>query len=128
MEAKLGIKEKISFFVQAYLEVLTANPFVPAFVINTLNSNPSRFLVHIKKAGLNPLLFQQQLDSEAARGTIRPIKAEHLIVNIVSMCVFPIVAKPIIQNIFEMNDDKYQQYMAEREAQIVEFVLKSISL
>lgn len=126
LEAELGIKEKVTFFVKIYIKLLHENPFVPAFVINTLNTNPTDFLKYIRRSGLNPLLLQKQIDDEASRGVIRMIKAEHLLVNIVSMCIFPFVARPIIQNIFGMNDEEYQGYLISRENEIIDFVLKSI--
>jgi len=128
IEAELEMKEKITFFVKMYVKTLLENPFIPAFVINTLNTNPNRFLTHIKKAGINPMLLQKQIDEEAVLGLIRPMKAEHLLVNIISMCIFPFVARPIIQNIFEMNNDEYQLYLESRQTEIVDFVLKSITV
>jgi len=128
IEADLGLKEKIAFFVKLYLSVLHENPFIPAFVINTLNTNPQQFLKYITKSGLNPKNLQTQIDNEAALGLIRPVKAEHLVVNIIAMCIFPFIARPIVQNIFKMNDDEYIQYLDNRQNEVIDFVLKSISI
>jgi TetR/AcrR family transcriptional regulator len=128
LEADLELKEKIALFIRIYLKALQENPFIPAFILNTLNTNPDSFLKYIKKAGLNPKLLQKQIDDEIARGIIRTIKAEHLIVNIIAMCIFPFVARPIVQNIFDMNNDEYQAYLASRQTEIVDFVLKSITV
>jgi len=126
--AELGVREKITFLVKIYLKGISENPFIPAFVLNTLNTDPGRFLKFIKKAEISPRMLQQQIDEEAALGLIRPIKAEHLMVNIIAMCIFPFVARPIIQNVFNMDDPKYNAYLESREAEIVDFVLKSIAV
>jgi TetR/AcrR family transcriptional regulator len=128
LEAELAIKEKISFFIKIYLTALKENPYIPAFVINTLNTSPERFLKHLKKSGLNPGLIQSQIDREAGQGLIRAIKAEHLMVNIIAMCIFPFVARPIVQNIFAMNDDEFNTYLNARQSEITDFVLKSIAV
>jgi len=128
LEAELGIKEKISFFIKIYLTALQENPYIPAFVINTLNTSPERFLKHLKKSGLNPGLIQAQIDQEAEQGLIRSIKAEHLMVNIIAMCIFPFVARPIVQNIFVLNDEEYGAYLDARQSEITDFVLKSIAV
>ena len=128
LESDLTIKEKITFFVKIYLKALQENPYIPAFVINTLNTNPERFLKYIKKSGINPMLLQQQIDHEVSGGLIRDIKAEHLLVNTIAMCLFPFVARPIIQNIFTMKDEEYQAYLESRQTEIIDFVLKSISV
>ena len=126
LETELGLKEKITMFIHIYLKALAENPFIPAFVINTLNTNPDNFLKYIKKSGLNPKLLQKQIDEEVVLGLIRPIKAEHLLVNIIAMCIFPFVARPIVQNIFDMNTDEYQEYLDSRQSEVTDFVLKSI--
>lgn len=126
LETELGLKEKITMFIHIYLKALAENPFIPAFVINTLNTNPYNFLKYIKKSGLNPKLLQKQIDEEVVLGLIRPIKAEHLLVNIIAMCIFPFVARPIVQNIFGMNTDEYQAYLDSRQSEVTDFVLKSI--
>ena len=128
LAAELAIKEKITFFVKVYLTGIRENPFIPAFVINTLNSNPDRFLKHIVKSGIDPRLLQKQIDAEAAQGLIRPVKAEHLVVNIIAMCIFPFVARPIVQNVFNMSNDEYRSYLDSRETEIVDFVLKSLAI
>jgi len=128
LDSELGIKEKLTFFVKIYLKTLHENPFLPAFVINTLYSNPEPFLRHFKDIGLNPMLLQDQIDDEAARGLIRPFKPQHVIVNIVAMCILPFVARPIVQTIFTMDDEAYSLYLQQRENEIIGFVLNSISL
>jgi len=128
LEAELELKEKITMFIRIYLKALEENPFIPAFILNTLNTNPDSFLKYIKKSGLNPRLLQKQIDDETDQGKIRSIKAEHLMVNIIAMCIFPFVARPIVQNIFDMDNQEYQSYLESRQTEITDFVLKSITV
>jgi TetR/AcrR family transcriptional regulator len=128
LEAELGIKEKITFFVKVYLKGLNENPFIPAFILNTISTDPDRFLKYIKKAGLNPGKLQEQLDIEATHGLIRNIRAEHLMVNIIAMCIFPFVARPVIQSVFAMGNEDYNAYLEARETEIIDFVLKSLTV
>lgn len=128
MVAELGFKEKVSFVIKIYLKGIGENPFIPGFVINTLNNDPKRFLKYIEKAGFNPKMLQFQINEEAALGKIRLVKAEHLMVNIISMCIFPYIARPILQNVFELDNSQYEIYLAARESEIQELVLKSIAI
>jgi len=127
IEAEIGLIEKITFFIHVYLKTLSENPFIPAFVIYTLNTSPERFTKVLLKSGINPTSLQQQINKEVELNQIRPIKVEHLMINIISMCVFPYVAKPIIESLFKMDRIQYQNYMEARKTEIVEFVIKSIS-
>jgi len=74
LNAELGVREKISFLVKIYLKGISENPYIPAFVLNTLNTKPERFLNYIKKAEINPRLLQKQIDEEAAQGPIKSKK------------------------------------------------------
>ena len=74
------------------------------------------------------MLLQQQIDEEVSRGLIRNLRAEHLLVNILGLCVFPYLARPIIQNVFNMKDEEYQAYLESRQTEIIDFVLKSIAV
>ena len=128
LDSELTIKEKITFFVKIYLKALQENPYIPAFVINTLNTNPERFLKYIRQSGINPMLLQKQIDEEVSRGLIRNLRAEHLLVNTIAMCLFPFFARPIVQNIFNMTNEEYESYLESRQTEIIDFVLKSISV
>ncbi len=128
IEADLYLVEKLVFFIQMYTKMLSENPFIPAFVLNTINTSPERFTKHLSQTGFNPMALQNQIDKEAALQKIRPIKVEHLMVNLISMCVFPYVAKPIIKHLFQFDDKAFAGYLEERKTEIVDFVINSISL
>lgn len=128
ISAELGVVEKLTFFVQVYLKILSENPFIPAFIINTLNTSPERFANILLSSGINPEKLQMEIDKEVQMHKIRPIKVEHLFVNVLSMCVFPFVTQPIIKSLFNLDEMLFKKYMEERKIEIIEFVIKSISL
>src|SRR5208283_4719482 len=41
MESDTGVLDKLSFFIETYIDVLLHNPFIPQFVINEINRNPA---------------------------------------------------------------------------------------
>ena len=53
---------------------------------------------------------------------------KHLLVNTIAMCLFPFVARPIIQNIFQMSDAEYQAYLELRQTEVIDFVHKSLAV
>jgi TetR/AcrR family transcriptional regulator len=46
---------------------------------------------------------------------MEPIDPEHFIVNMMSMCSYPLVAKPFIQNMFSYDDKMYRKFLKERK-------------
>jgi AcrR family transcriptional regulator len=127
IESELGFSEKITYFIGIYLQTLQENPFLPGFIINTLNTKPDNLLKYIRSAGINPMILQHQIDEEAAKGKIRHLRAEHFLLSVISMCIFPYLARHIVSNIFNMQDSEYDAYLLHRKAEITEFVLKAIA-
>ena len=102
-QAELPIEEKIEMFVNQYLDVLSKNPNKPK--VN---------------------LFAQQIQTAVDEGKIRPIKPEHLIINLVSMCIFPFVGKPMIQILLEKDKTQYNKLLKERKTEVTQFILQAI--
>ena len=124
--------EKIEFFIHSYIGVLRNHPYIPGFIINEINRNP-QILVKIFEKNIefktdNVLdVFQKQIDGEAEKGIIRSIDVKSLMVNIIGLCVFPIVARPIIQGVlFDSNKKEYDNFISQREVLVTEFVINSI--
>lgn len=122
---------KIEYFVEAYLKMIMKNPHIPMFIINELNRNPERVVSIFKMTPIakNNLFekFRDLINSEIEKGTIKPIVPEHLIVNILSMTIFPVVARPIIQGIiFQNNKDTYMNFLEERKKEVAKFIIDSI--
>ncbi|MCB0617434.1 MAG: TetR/AcrR family transcriptional regulator [Saprospiraceae bacterium] len=129
-EADLPLFEKIEAFVHNYLDTIIENPYLPGFVVSELNRNPTQFLhtLFAKRQKPNPTKLMLQIQQEVERGRIRPIHPVNLVLNILSMCIFPFVARPLFQSITEMDDATYFQLMKMRKKDITEFVLNAIRL
>ena len=81
----------------------------------------------VKNAGINPQPFFDQVKREAEAGNIIAVDPYHLIVNMLSMCIFPFVATPILMNVlFRKNADAYNQFIAQRKKEVPEFIINAI--
>jgi len=128
LEAEMPLKLKIIKFVETYIDVLQANPHIPAFVIQELNSDPGRFVDLFRNYGVNPITIMRQIEEEAGYGQIRPVRADHFLVNLLGMCLFPFVARPVVQGVLRKNPEEYDVFLKERKEQIIQFVMNSISI
>ncbi|MFO7829384.1 MAG: TetR/AcrR family transcriptional regulator [Bacteroidales bacterium] len=132
MASNKSILEKINFFVDNYMDLLYKHPYIPGFVINELNRNP-QILINIfekntliKKDNIIENL-EQQIKSEVEAGKIRSIDARNLLVNLIALCVFPVVAKPVIKGIMFDNDSKaYDSFLIQRKAFVKDFITNAI--
>ena len=127
VESDEPLEQKIIRFIDFYIELISRNPFIPLFIINELNKHPDRFFETILPKDLpKPEVFFRQVEEEIALGRIRPIKPQHVLVNIVSMCVFPFVAKPMMRIVLGLNQEEINQFLAERKEEVKLFVFRAI--
>jgi TetR/AcrR family transcriptional regulator len=124
---KLDIFEKIRIIIDEYVTFFDVNPKIPQFIVREAIRNPER-IGEMMKRNINPLvtfkLFSKQLEECSEKGIIREISAFALLLNIISLCVFPIIAKPVIGEIIGENIFNVEL----RKKGIAEFVINSIKL
>jgi AcrR family transcriptional regulator len=114
-------------FIAGYIDVIIENPHIPGFILHELNRNQDR-LSHIFSPKMSQLqLFVARLEQEMQQGNLKTMNANHLFVNILGLCVFPFVARPILQLLL-MNDDatSWQQFVAGRKEEVYQFIYNSI--
>ena len=54
------------------------------------------------------------------------MKAEQLFINILSLSIFPFVAKPLIMAFANADEATYNQLMEERKTEVAHFIINSI--
>ncbi len=119
--------KKIENFVSVYIDILSEHPHIPAFVSHEINTNPKRLLKFIENSGVNITPFIQTIKQEIEKKTIIDIEPEQLIVNTISLCIFPFIAKPIITNIIlKDNKKKYTEFIESRKKEVSRFIINAI--
>jgi len=126
--------EKIEFFVENYINLLQKHPYIPGFIINELNRNPQMLVqlfeknIQFKEMNLFEK-FDNQLQDEFNKGIIRSVDSRNLMTNVIGLCIFPIVARPIIQGImFNNNKEEYDVFLAQRKKFVTDFIINSIKI
>jgi TetR/AcrR family transcriptional regulator len=118
---------KIEQFVHEYISMLVENPYLPLFILNEVNKQPKAFIMKLWGNKRPPVqLFLAQVKEEGQKGNIKPIEPEQLMVNMVSMCIFPFVARPMVQWVHQMNDEAYWQFIERRKTEVSKFIIDSI--
>ena len=120
--------EKIESFCEEYITIVIENPFLPLFVINEINQDPDYFLkkVWAGKSKPNPAKFLDQIDKEVRNGTIKKINPVHLLMNLISMTIFPFMGKPMFQKNLGISEAQFRQLMEQRKKEIPAFIIDAI--
>lgn len=127
IESDQPLEDKIRRFIETYIDIISKNTFIPLFIISEINKHPDRFIDMVMPKDLpKPEQFFQQVQAEINAGRIRPIKPQHLIVNVISMCVFPFVGKPMIRLLLGMGPGEMRLFLEERKEEVTRFVMAAL--
>ena len=126
-ESDVSLFEKIEVFCSEYISRMMENPFIPLFIVNEINKQPEIFLKKMW-GGKRPQIgkFLQQIESEIQKGAIERIHPAQLMLNMVSMCIFPFIGKPLCQMVMGINESGYRKLMEERKTLVPQFIIESI--
>lgn len=115
-QSDLAITEKIEQVVVAYIDMITANPYLPIFVMNQMHNVPSK-LVEKMEPVVKPVRdnFIQQLEDAMKKGEIAKIHPFHFMANLVGLTIFPFIGKPLLQRVSGVNNEEFVALMQERK-------------
>ncbi len=117
--------EKTERVVHTYIEMLIENPETPSFIMSELSQERERFIKELKSRTANfPAVktFIKDMMTAMQEGQIRTLPPIHLLLNIMSMCVFPFIAKPVFCTLMEYPENRFEDLMKEREKQVMDFL------
>lgn len=127
LESDDPLELKISRFIDFYIDLVSRNPFLPLFVITEMHKHQDRFFETVLSGQLpQPEVFFQQVESAIAEGRIRPLDPRHLLVNMVSMCAFPVLGRPMIRVVLGQSQQEMSVFLGQRKAEVKEFIFQSI--
>jgi 3-oxoacyl-[acyl-carrier-protein] synthase III len=127
LNSYLPLEEKITQYVDAYIDVLVKNPQLTYFVISVLNRDPKKIQkLNVFKSLYSTALFTRQLNEEAERGNIKPVDADHFFVNMLSLINFPFMIQDILKEKDILEETDFKGFIRERKAVVTETLLRSI--
>ena len=127
IESDASLFKKIENFCTEYIDMMLRNPYLPLFVLNEVNTDPIRFKEKFwKNREFFFLKFAEQIEVEIKAGKIKPINPAHLFINMLSMCIFPFIAKPIWMMTTDMDEMQFRFFMDQRKSEIPKFIVESI--
>ena len=126
---EIPLFDKIRIFVKEYIRLMRENPYLPGFVINEITQHPDKFANLFAEKGIEfPKVFYDDIKNSAEKGEIINIDPLMLIVNIIALCIFPVVAKPVLKGIYRLTEEDYNDFMEKREYEVADFIINSISM
>lgn len=135
LASEAPLEEKVREVVRIELDTLQRNPFLPGYVLSELNHHPERVGQFVESmAGVQidtiaPRVFDHlaaQIDEAVAAGELRPIAAEQFVINLLSLCIFPFAARPLLVAVMGMDDEGFGAMIERRKTELPEFFLRGL--
>ena len=116
-DSTASLEAKITTVVTNYIDLLTANPDLPLFILSEIRHNPERFASKLPLTKVVESHLIKQLAEK--RPDINPL---HFLMNILGMTVFPFIMKPVFHASAVLNEKNFSARMEERKALIPKWV------
>ena len=121
--------DAIDTFIGEYLNLLRKHPFIPMFILGEVHKRESHFVLEVfRNSGINISAFSELIERDKAKGLIKEdVNPKYLLINIISLCVFPFIGRPLLETmVFENDSNQYDTFLEERKQQVTTLIFQSI--
>lgn len=119
-DGQISLEEKISLITENYTSLLLENEELPIFILNELTVNRELFA----KITQNTRQIAQPVIEKQLKERGIEISATDLIINVLSMTLFPFVAKPLITSSGLVKEEEFVNFVTDRKKKIIEWIIK----
>ena len=126
----LPLTERIRDGIESHFDFIAANPDLPRFIVNEVFSRPERYesmrrrIREIAEVLMHDI--QQELDASAARSETEPIDVRMLLLDIISLNIFPFIALPVVEPILGNLAGNRERFFELRKAENTEIIMRRL--
>lgn len=119
----ISLREKIAELIEHDFQLMKENPSLSIFVMNEIHRNPERMAnsIGIMKQ-VHQSLFEEQLQQEVNRGTIRPINTLHLMPMIFCNIQFLFIGKTMHMKMWQMNEAGFDEFAINHKQLVIDMI------
>lgn len=132
IEMNLPLEELIKNLINEHLDFIASNPDLPRFITNEIFGDDERienFYLKIMRVAPDVMSkLQTKIDDLADAGQCERVEARMLLLDIVSLNVFPFVAAPLMNRIFGGCMDNTADFIEKRKKENFETIVRKLNL
>ncbi|MCW3787430.1 TetR/AcrR family transcriptional regulator [Plebeiibacterium sediminum] len=118
-----NVEDFLKRAISSYVDLFMDKPFLPIFILSEVNRTPDRLESLIREGGVNPHLIVEYLKEQMDLGKLKAMDPKELLVNVISLCIFPFAGKSLIERmIFQGDKESCESFLQERKKSIYEFL------
>lgn len=116
---------KIEQFVNNAIERFHSDPALVDFITGALNKYPESTVALMHELmDYDPSVFEQQLQEAASNYEIASVDGTHVVLNMLSLCMFPYGARIFMSELLHMENEKaYRDLLSQRKGIITDTII-----
>ncbi|MBB6461179.1 TetR/AcrR family transcriptional regulator [Flammeovirga kamogawensis] len=116
------LEDKISQFIDLYIDTLKENPNMVTFIIGELQMNKAPFTPS-KEMQDTVISIGKQLQEDPNFISIHPLQ---FMTTLLGSCIFPFIAKPMFTNFDQIEPFSFDEFIEERKSILHHIILNGI--
>ena len=125
------LPETIRHIIERHIDFITANPYLPRLIMNELYSSTERAAFILKKIKYYaPIMIaglQEKIDKAYSEGKCRKEDARMIIIDIVSLNIFPYMQAPMINTVLgDMTTDS-ETFREMRKKEVYDTIMRKLN-
>ena len=126
----LDLEEKLKRIIDSHIDFVSENPELPGFLVREIFNNPERFeILKSRFETFAPMLIQnlqKELDKGHEEGKYRKTDARMMLIDIISLNIFPYMAAPMINAILSGYMKDKEGFKELRKKENLETIMRKI--
>lgn len=121
---KLEFRAKVGQFIEFFIENNLKFPYLEIFLITEVNGGHR--VPPQEKAQLTRLVanIEDDLEQEIRKGSVPQMSAKHFMLNLISLCAYPILSKPLLKQFMQLDEKGYLALLKERKQLILRVLFR----
>ena len=135
LASEVPIEEKVERVIALELEHLSRSPHLPGYLLAELHHQPARAgqlisaMTGMPYAGIAERVLTTlgtQISERVRAGTMRRIEPDQFVLNLISLCIFPFAARPMITVLLGLDDVGFKRMIERRKVELPAFFLEAL--
>lgn len=116
-DSATSLDTKLKLITENYTDTILRNPDLPLFVLSEIRNNPGTFTKNFDISRILNSDFIAQLRKK--QPNLHPL---HFVMNMLGLIIFPYIARPVLKEAADVQDDTFKQLMTERKKLVPRWV------
>ena len=118
---------KIEHLIDNYYGILQDYPDIARFIFGEMDRHSNHVQNLIDTIGdLPPKSVSKEIHEQIKLGNMVSVKPEQLILSIFALVLFPFIAQPLVESLFNLDQSGYRKFLENRKNYLSAFILNGI--